>query len=249
MRFLRSPCISGALGLLLFLAGWQVIGSLRLAGPSIPAPLEVFAVYREPWKLALLGRAVAATLQAAGLGLLMGAILGAMVAVVAHLLTPLRPGLDLLSSIINAVPAVALAPILMVTAGREWTPVTLAAIPVFFVVYVTSSTGLRSASPRLRDVLQVFGAGRVSRLVYLEAPFALPALLGGLRLSVTAAIVGAIVGEWFGASTGLGIVILNTMLNFQIQMMWAAVLLAASTSLVAYGLLGACERFVRRRFS
>jgi NitT/TauT family transport system permease protein len=249
MSFLRRPFIAGSLGLLAILAVWQIVGSLRLAGPSIPAPLDVLAVYREPWKLALLGRAVAATLLSALLGLLIGSMLGAIVAVVAHLLAPLRQGLDLLSAIINAVPAVALAPILMVTAGRDWTPATLASIPVFFVVYVTTSSGLRSASPRLVDVLQAFGASRLSRLLYLEAPSAVPAFLGGLRISVSAAIVGAIVGEWFGASTGLGIVILNTMLNFQIQMMWAAVLLAASSSLIAYGALSACERYARRRFS
>jgi NitT/TauT family transport system permease protein len=206
-------------------------------------------VYREPWKLALLGRAAAATLLSAAIGLSAGCALGAAVAVVAHLVAPLRRGLDQLSVIVNAVPAVALAPILIVTVGRDWTPAMLAAIPVFFVIYITVSSGLRSASQRLIDMLLILGAGRLSRLLYLEVPAALPAFLGGLRISVTAAVVGAIVGEWFGASTGLGIVILNTMLNFQIQLMWAAVLLAAASSLTAYGVLGACEGYVRRRFS
>jgi NitT/TauT family transport system permease protein len=161
----------------------------------------------------------------------------------------LRSGLDRISVVVNAVPAIALGPILIVTVGRDWTPATLAAIPVFFLIYVTVSSGLRSISPRLNDALMIMGAGRLARLFYLEAPAALPAFLSGLRIAVTAAIVGAVVGEWFGASAGLGIVILNTMLNFQIPMMWAAVIFAATASLVAYGILGICEHYARRRFS
>jgi ABC-type nitrate/sulfonate/bicarbonate transport system permease component len=249
MRSLRRGDIYGLLGLALFLGAWQVIGSWQLAGPSIPSLTDVWAVYREPWKLALLGRAAAATLLSAAIGLGVGCVLGTAVAVLAHLAAPLRRGLDQLSVIVNAVPAVALGPILIVTVGRDWTPATLAAIPVFFVIYVTASSGLRSASPRLMDVFLILGAGRLARLFYLEAPAALPSFLGGMRISVTAAIVGAIVGEWFGASTGLGIVILNTMLNFQIQLMWAAVLIAAATSLSVYGILGVCESYARRRFS
>lgn len=249
MRLLRRVDLYGLFGLLLLLIVWQTIGSLKLAGPSIPSLADVWVVYREPWKLALLSRAAASTLLSALIGLSAGCVLGTAVAVLAHLVAPLRRGLDQLSVIVNAVPAVALAPILIVTVGRDWTPAMLAAIPVFFVIYITVSSGLRSASPRLMDVFRILGASRLTRLLFLEAPAALPALLGGMRISVTAAVVGAIVGEWFGASTGLGIVILNTMLNFQTQLMWAAVLLAASASLTAYGILGACENYVRRRFS
>ncbi len=239
----------GVLGAFCFLALWQTVGMLRLAGPSIPSLGEVYGVYREHWKLLLLLRAASATLESAFLGLLFGSLLGVGLALLAHLFTPLRHGFDQLSVIVNAVPAVALAPILIVTAGRDWTPPLLAAIPVAFILYVSVGAGLRSANPRLADVFDVLGASRRSRLLYLEAPATLPTLLSGLRISVTAAIVGSIVGEWFGASTGLGIVILNTMLNFQIPLMWAAVLLAAATSLSAYGLLGLLQSKVRRRFS
>jgi NitT/TauT family transport system permease protein len=165
------------------------------------------------------------------------------------LLRPIQRGLDQLSVVVNAVPAVALGPILIVTVGREWTPAALAAIPVFFVIYVSLSSGLRNANSRLIDAFAALGASRTARLLHLELPSALPTLLGGLRIAVTAAIVGAIVGEWFGAPTGLGVVILNTMLNFQIPLMWAAVMAAASLSLCAYGVLGLCESYVRGRFA
>jgi len=249
---MRTSALSnqyGLLGILLFFGAWQMVGSLHLAGPSVPSLTEVWATYREPWKLALLGRAAAATLTSAAFGLCAGTVIGTGIALVAHLVAPLRSGLDQLSVIVNAIPAVALGPILIVTVGRDWTPLTLAAIPVSFVMYISVSSGLRSANTRLQDVFQILGARRFVRLFYLEAPAALPTFLSGMRISVTAAIVGTIVGEWFGASTGLGIVILNTMLNFQIPLMWAAVLMAATTSLTAYGILGVCQRYLQERFS
>lgn len=236
-------------GFALCFAVWQAVASLRLAGPSVPAPAAVWAVYTEPWKLALLARAAASTLLSATIGLSTGCLLGTGVAVLAHMLFPLRRGLDQLSVVVNAVPAVALGPILIVTVGRDWTPAALAAIPAFFVIYVSLSSGLRKANSRLMDAFSVLGATRFARLIYLELPSALPTLLGGMRIAVSAAIVGSIVGEWFGSATGLGIVILNTMLNFQIPLMWASVLAAASLSLCAYGLLGICEVYVRRRFA
>ena len=66
------------------------------------------------------------------------------------------------------------------------------------------------------------------RLVYLDLPIALPSLAGGLKASISASLLGAILGEWFGAPQGLGLVILNSMQNFQARLMWAAVVVAAS---------------------
>jgi NitT/TauT family transport system permease protein len=150
---------------------------------------------------------------------------------------------------LNAVPAIALGPIFIVMVSRDLTSVLLATIPVFFLIYVAVTSGLRSTPPRLCEMMTTFGAGKMQRLVYVEIPCAIPSFLHGLKVSVTSAMIGAVVGEWFGAPTGLGIVILNTMQNFQIPLMWAAVLLTASVSLAGYGIVGAAERFVLRRFA
>ena len=150
---------------------------------------------------------------------------------------------------INAIPAVALGPIFILMVSRELTPSLLATIPVSFLIYVAVSSGLRTASTGLGRMMTTFGAGKVKRLFYLEIPSALPSFLGGVKVSMTAAMIGAIVGEWFGAPTGLGIVILNTMQNFEIPLMWAAVLLVAGLALFGYGIAHLLERFVVRRFA
>src|SRR6266404_183084 len=69
-----------------------------------------------------------------------------------------------------------------------------------------------------------------------------------LRLAWPAALIGAIIGEWFGAPRGIGILIINAMQNFQIVLLWSAVLLAVGTSLVVYGLLTLLERAAYARF-
>src|SRR5258708_24522451 len=237
----------GAFGVILLLAAWQILGKSGAAGLTLPALSSVVVVYFDKTLAALLYRSTLATVGSAAQGLLLGMIFGASAAFVTHLVPPLRPGLDRLAVTLNAVPAIAFAPIFIVMVSRDLTPVLLATIPVFFLIYVAVTSGLRSTPIRLCEMMSTFGAGKVQRLIYVEVPFALPSVLSGMKVSVTSAMIGAVVGEWFGAPTGLGIVILNTMQNFQIPLMWAAVLLTASVSLAGYGIVGLAERFAARR--
>jgi ABC-type nitrate/sulfonate/bicarbonate transport system permease component len=234
---------------LILLALWQIVGALKLGGPSLPSLSATLAVFQTQWMAALLLRSAAATLREAGSGFLIGGVLGAATALLAYLVPPLRTGLDRLAVLIYALPAIALAPVLIITAGRQGTPVALASIPVFFLIYVAARDGLEAASSLLANMLTALGGGRWKRLTLLDAPAALPSLLNGVKASISAAMIGAIVGEWFGASRGLGIVILNTMQNFQIPLMWATVLVTATISLLGYALAALLERAMRRRFT
>jgi NitT/TauT family transport system permease protein len=120
---------------------------------------------------------------------------------------------------------------------------------VFFIFYVAASSGLAAASPALRRVMDGFGASSWKRMLHLDVPAALPQLASGLKAAVSASFLGAILGEWFGAPQGLGLMILNAMQNFQIRLMWAAVTVAAGMSLAAFLGAAALEKFVSRRFS
>jgi len=234
---------------LCLLAAWEWLARSGKLGLSVPALSSVAKIYVQPRFAALLYRSSVATGRSALTGLVVGTTVGFVTAIVAHLLPPLRLGLDRLAVTINAIPAVALGPIFILMVSRELTPALLATIPVAFLIYVATTSGLRTASTGLARMMTTFGAGRVQRLVYLEIPAALPSFLGGVKVSMTSAMIGAIVGEWFGAPTGLGIVILNTMQNFEIPLMWAAVFLVAVIALSGYGLAHLVERLVARRFA
>jgi NitT/TauT family transport system permease protein len=239
----------GAVGFLALLLAWQIVGITGAAGMSVPTLTAILAIFHRAPLAALLLRSAQATLHSAVFGYACGASLGVATAVAARLLPILRPGLDRLAVTLNAVPAIALGPILIVLAGRELTPALLATIPVFFIVYVAVTSGLLASSPAHAAMMTTFGARRWQLLFYLELPAALPSLLSGLKVSVSAAIIGTVVGEWFGAPTGLGVVILNALGNFQVPLMWATILIVASISLTGYGVLTLVERWAERRFA
>jgi ABC-type nitrate/sulfonate/bicarbonate transport system permease component len=239
---------SSILGLVLALALWQWAGKAGIAGHALPAPSDVAATMLAPDNLSLLVRSAWHTLASAATGLFCGGSLAVLLAMGMRLVPSLRPGLDRLALLVNATPPIALGPILIVLFSRSQTPAVLAGLQVFFLFYVAASSGLVAASPALRGVLTGLGASAWTRLLYLELPSALPRLASGLKAAVAAAFIGAILGEWFGAPQGLGLVILNAMQNFQIRLMWAAVTVVAAMSLTAFLLAAGLEKAVCRRF-
>jgi NitT/TauT family transport system permease protein len=234
-------------GCLLLLCAWEVVGRTGLLGKTFPAVSQILRVYQDGPRRALLLRSTVTTVSSAATGYGVGVVLGAVVAILAHWVPWLRGGLDRTAVLVNALPVIALGPILIITAGRQSTPAALAAIPVFFLLYTASGVGLRGVSRRLELVFTTLGASRWQRLTKLEALAALPSMLSGLKIAASSAMIGAIVGEWFGAPSGLGVVVLNSMQNFQIPLLWATVMVIAAITLSAYGALTLAERAVRRR--
>ena len=236
-----------AVGCLLLLCAWELAGRHEMLGKTFPALSQVLRVYADAPRRALLLRSTAATLESAVIGYAVGVCLGGAVALFAHLVPLLRGGLDRMAVVVNALPVIALGPVLIITAGRQNTPAALASIPVFFLLYTSTEVGLRGASERLEMVFTTLGASRWQRLAKFEAVAALPSVLSGMKIAASSAMIGAVVGEWFGAPSGLGVVVLNSMQNFQIPLLWATVLVIASITLFGYGLLSLGERAARRK--
>lgn len=240
--------VLGVAGLALFLLAWQWIGSRKLLGSTWPALDTVLAFLADPQRHGLFGRALAASFHSAGLGFAIGALAGLAFAAFALLVPPLRVGADHTTAVIHAIPQVALAPVFIIVGGPETAPVAISALNVFFLLYVAASSGFAAASRTHQDLFAVLGASRFARLWRLDLPAALPAIVSGLKLAIPAALVGTLIGEWFGAPRGLGVLILNAMENFQIPLLWSAVLLTLVASLVLYALCGVLERAAEARF-
>ena len=240
--------ISGILGIAIFFIFWQIIGHFQLAGLSWPSLTDVLKFLLDPERHGLFIRATVSTFRSAVMGFLVGALVGVFLASSAHLLPILRDGSDRFAAVINSVPSIALGPIFLILIDREATPAGVASIHVFFVVYVSMSSGLKSATQDHEDLFTVFGASRIKQFWRLNLPYSAPTIVSGLRLSWPAALIGAIIGEWFGASRGIGILIINAMQNFQINLLWSAVLIAAMMSLLFFGLITLLERLAYQRF-
>ncbi|MBB3458310.1 NitT/TauT family transport system permease protein [Rhizobium sp. BK313] len=247
-RRIAGDVALGFAGILVVCVAWEVTGRYKLAGPSWPALSAVIGLLIDPAQRPAVMRATTASFSRAAAGCALGTALGIGFGAMAHMTTALRPGLDRLISTINAVPAIALAPLFILLLSREYTGMAIATLSVFYITYVATTSGLSSSSASHRDFFKAFGSSKFLQLIYLDLPAAFPVLVGGLKYAVPAALLGAILGEWFGSSRGLGLMMISAMQNFQIQLLWGAMLITALGAMIAFGLLSLGEAILRGRF-
>lgn len=238
----------GALGIATFLVAWEIIGQFRLAGLSWPPLTAVITYLSDTSRWPLFGRALSASIASLGWGYAIGLLAGLATAICAHLLPRLKAGLDRTSAFVNAIPSIALAPVFIVFVGMNSTPTALAALTTFFVIYVSTTSGLAATAPQWKDLMRVLGASAITCLWRVEIPAALPAITNGMRLAAPASLIGVLVGEWFGSPRGIGVLIINAMQNFQIPLLWSAVLLTVTVSLSLFGVLGLLQSATANRF-
>lgn len=238
-----------AVGLVLLLVLLEVVGRLRLLGESWPPLSEVVGYLGDPTARALLGRALEATVSCAVLGFVLGSVVGIGAAVVTLLVAFLRPGLERLAGVANAIPPLALGTLMVSTVGGDGAPTALAALGSGFTMFVAGTSGLEAAASSHHDVFSVLGASRWTRLLRLQLPAAVPLLLDGAALAGSGSIMGAIFGEWFGAHRGIGVLLISAMQNVQIELLWAAALSAALVSLVVFLVISGVRTVAVRRFA
>jgi len=144
----------------------------------------------------------------------------------------------------QAVPILALAPLLDIWFGGGLTArVVICALIVFFPIAIATMVGIRSTDPLLDEMLRSLGATTPQRTSLLEIPSALPVIFGGLRVGVTLAVVGAVVSEWAGAGSGLGVLInIANQGLFDTPLMFVALAALAIIGLVFYGVVVFVER-------
>ncbi len=144
----------------------------------------------------------------------------------------------------QAVPILALAPLLDIWfGGGLLARVLICALIVFFPIAIATMVGIRSTDPLLAEMLRSLGATPRQLILRLEIPSALPVIFGGLRVGVTLAVIGAVVAEWAGASSGLGVLInIANQGLFDTPLMFVALTTLAVIGLAFYGLVVLAER-------
>jgi NitT/TauT family transport system permease protein len=188
---------------------WQVAAALSGLPPFIlPKPLAVLSRVGSVLADGSLLRHAGYTLVEVLAGMLIGM---SAAAVLGYLLGKSRLAERLLSPYIvatQAIPTVAIAPLLMIWLGTGLlSKILICALIVFFPVLVNTVVGLRSVSANLRELMRSLGATRMQTFRLLELPAAMPVLLGGLKVGATLSVIGAVVGEFVGADRGLGFLI------------------------------------------
>ena len=183
---------------------------------------------------------------------LLEVILGFAVGAAAAILTGIALGKSVLIERVlspyivaaQAVPILALAPLLDIWfGGGLLARVVICALIVFFPIAIATMVGIRAADPLLAEMLRSLGADAAQRTRLLEVPSALPVIFGGLRVGVTLAVIGAVVAEWAGASSGLGVLInIANQGLFDTPLMFVALATLAIIGLCFHGLVVMAER-------
>lgn len=236
-------------GLAIFLAAWEAIGRSGLWGHSFPALSSIAQAFGPEGQRNLLLRSTARTAESAVLGLALGAAVALLLACCGNLWPRLRQGLDSLATGVYAIPTITFGPIFILVAGPDSTPIVLSALSAYFPIFVALDSALRFAPAAHRDLSSVLGASRTRAFIRVEFPSALPAFIDGLRLGAPGAVLGAVLGEWFGAPRGLGVLIISSLQNVRIPQLWAAALLCVGCSLAAYVVLSIVHRWAQRKYA
>jgi putative hydroxymethylpyrimidine transport system permease protein len=237
MKFLRPLFIFVALCVV-----WQaIVVAFDMPRFILPPPLRVAAALVDRWDLLLQHAFI--TLLEIVLGLAAGAALGFASALTLAYWAPARRWLLPVLVVSQAIPVFAVAPLLVLWFGYGLaSKVAAATLIIYFPVTSSFYDGLRRTEPGFLDLATVMGARRWRVLTQIRLPAALPALASGLRVATVVAPIGAVFGEWVGASAGLGYLILQANARMQIDLLFAALAVLGVVAVALYYLIDALLR-------
>ena len=143
----------------------------------------------------------------------------------------------------QAIPVFAIAPLLVVWLGYGIaSKVFMAWIIIFFPITISLLSGLKSCDPEFRVLFRLMGASFYDTLRLLYWPWALPQFFAGLKVGVTVATIGAVIGEWVGAQQGLGYLMIQSNARLQVDLVFAAILWLTAMGLGMWILVGVAEK-------
>ena len=241
--FNRIPWL-GLVSIMAGLLAWQIIA--RFSGLPrfiLPAPADVWRSFIKTLTNGTLLYHTAITLTEVVLGMLAGVTFAT---VVGYMLAKSRTLEKILSPYLvasQAVPIVAIAPLLVIwLGGGILSKVLICALIVFFPVLVNTVVGVRAVPTALYDLMNSVRATKWQILFKLELPASLPILLGGLRVGATLSVIGAIVGELVDAQEGLGYLLQLGDFQYDTSMVYVAVFMLIVLALSLYGVVTLLER-------
>jgi ABC-type nitrate/sulfonate/bicarbonate transport system permease component len=234
----------GALGPVALLLVWELVGRTVFADSRVVPPPTAIVKQLLDDGLTFYWPNIRTTLREAGLGWLWGNAIAVVLAVVFVQIPLIERALLQLALASYCLPVIAIGPVLAVLFSGDTSKVILAALSVIFTTLVGALVGLRSADRTSLDLIRAYGGGSWTQLWTVRLRASLPSLFAGLRIAAPAAMLGAIIGEYLGAESGLGVAMINSQQSLAVERTWAIALVATALSGAAYGLTALVGRLL-----
>lgn len=233
-----------AIGVFVLLFGWWAIVTGLNVKPFIaPSPFLVLeTLYAK--RAVLMDNLVPTALEAAG-GFMLGNLVAIVMATIFVHNKTLHEIFFPVALIFNAIPVVAKAPILVLIMGNGVEPkIAIAALVCFFPTLVNMVRGLDAANPQALELMRVLSASKTEVFFKLRLYSSLPYLFSGLRIAASMSVIGAVVGEWIGATRGIGALIIQATYNFDSALLYSAIVMSACLSGSFFLIIALLERAI-----
>lgn len=239
-RYIRI--IAPTVAVLAVLVIWQAACTFQWV-PSymLPSPLQVCQTLVDDSDL-IAGHAWV-TLVEAIVGLAIGVAAGFVIAILMERFYAVDAALSPIITISQTVPIIAIAPLLVLWLGYDMLPkILLVALTTFFPITISLASAFKSVDKDQIDLLRTMGATNLQIFRYVKLPAAIGPFFAGLRISVTYAVVGAVVAEWLGGFEGLGVFMTRVRKSYDYEAMFAAIIVISAVSLLLIGITKLLQR-------
>lgn len=242
MRRVNRGSLPALIFLFALLAAWQ-LGAMEVnAAYILPTPVQIL---RRLWELRgpLFTVHLPATMAVTGLGLAISLALGLGLAAAMDRSPLLQKCLYPVVVASQTIPTTAIAPLFVLWFGYGiWSKVLVAVLMTFFPITITVYDGLRSARAEMAELLETYGATRWDIFCKIKVPCALPYFFSAVKMAVPISIIGAAIGEWLGAQSGLGYFSRRMMTQLDGAGVFAPIVLLSVVAMVVTGLVGVVEK-------
>lgn len=230
-RSVRAP----ALVALVVALVWIAAAALFAGKHVLPYPWDLARQLATDWTLLWSNAAV--TLEIAAKGFVAGVVVILPVAALCIAFPSVESVVVKVAVVVHVIPFIAIAPVLVVSLKGETFGITITALQVYFALLIGILLGLRSADRAALDVIDASGGGVWSRLRYVRFASAVPSLVSGLQIAVPAALLGSLISEFFGASKGLGAILVSAQEQLLTDRTWAIAAFIGALAAAGYGLI------------
>jgi NitT/TauT family transport system permease protein len=231
--------------LLFLLLWWQAVVQFDIKPFIAPSPVAVAHVLVERFDILMIN--LLPTAIEAVCGFLLGNFAAISLATVFVYSRTTEEALFPIAVMVNTIPVVAKAPILVLLLGNGMEPkIAIAAIICFFPTLVNMTRGLRDVRAEQLELMRILSATPREVFFRVRVPNALPYLFSALKIAASTAVIGAIVGEWIGSNVGIGALIIQATYNFDSPLLYATIVVGSTFSALFFGVISLAERSMLR---